>query len=208
MRILIADDQRNVGLTLADMVRYCGHDVVAVVGSGFEAIQAYTLHKPDLVLMDHWMPRLNGVTASRHIIATNPAARIVLLSAWSPMDAADKSGAVCFLPKPIELARLSATLLTISQSISPRSQPELQMPVQIEPPSSELNAPDSEHVASSLVPIPQEIISPIETFPAETFPIALPEPQGDVAQNKIVQLPVGGKSPRKRRRNSRRQPAC
>jgi len=209
MRILIADDQRNVGLTLADMVRYCGHDVVAVVGSGFEAIQAYTLHKPDLVLMDHWMPRLNGVTASRHIIATNPAARIVLLSAWSPMDAADKSGAVCFLPKPIELARLSATLLTISQSISPRSEPELQMPVQIEPPSSELHAPDSEHVASSLVPIPQEIISPIETFPAETFPIALPEPQGAVDQSKIVQLPVNEKAPRKRRRNGRkREPAC
>ena len=209
MRILIADDQRNVGLTLADMVRYCGHDVVAVVGSGFEAIQAYTLHKPDLVLMDHWMPRLNGVTASRHIIATNPAARIVLLSAWSPMDAADKSGAVCFLPKPIELARLSATLLTISQSISPRSEPELQMPVQIEPPSSELHAPDFEPVAPSWVPIPQEIISPIETFPAATFPIALPEPQGAVDQSKIVQLPVNEKPPRKRRRTGRkREPAC
>ena len=184
MRILIADDQRNVGLTLADMVRYCGHDVVAVVGSGFEAIQAYTLHKPDLVLMDHWMPRLNGVTASRHIIATNPAARIVLLSAWSPMDAADKSGAVCFLPKPIELARLSATLLTISQSISPRSEPELQMPVQIEPPSSELHAPDSEPVAPSWVPIPQEIISPIETFPAEPPSSSMRTPTCMIQENK------------------------
>src|SRR5215475_9596755 len=119
MRILIADDQRNVGLTLADMVRYCGHDVVAVVGSGFEAIQAYTLHKPDLVLMDHWMPRLNGVTASRHIIAKYPAARIVLLSAWSPLDGADESGAICFLPKPVDMARLNATLLTVSLSIAP-----------------------------------------------------------------------------------------
>jgi two-component system, chemotaxis family, chemotaxis protein CheY len=118
MRVLIADDQRSCGIALADMVRYCGHEVVAIVGSGLEAIQAYTLHKPDLVLMDHWMPRLNGVTASRHIIAKNPKARVVLLSAWSPLDGADESGAICFLPKPVELARLNATLLTLSQSVS------------------------------------------------------------------------------------------
>ena len=218
MRILIADDQRSCGLALADMVRYCGHDVIAVVGSGLEAIQAYTLHKPDLVLMDHWMPRLNGVTASRHIIAKNPAARIVLVSAWSPLDGADESGAVCFLPKPVELARLSATLLTIWQSIAPfhsdfpPADSQLEMPVRVIAPSSELHAPSSspvapqsESVAPALVPIPQEIISPIETFPVETFPIALPEPQGDLDESKIVQLPVSGKSPRKRRRNSRRR---
>ncbi|HEY6071530.1 MAG TPA: response regulator [Chthoniobacterales bacterium] len=230
MRILIADDHRSCGLALADMVRYCGHDVIAVVASGLEAIQAYTLHKPDLVLMDHWMPRLNGVTASRHIIAKNPAARIVLLSAWSPLDGADESGAVCFLPKPVELARLSATLLTISQSISPfcsdfpssnsdfpSSNSDLPSPISDLPsPASDLHAPSSSLLPSgsdlhapSSVPIPQEIISPIETFPVETFPIAIPETRGDIDQSKIVQLPVSRKAPRKRRRNSRRrQPAC
>ena len=216
MRILIADDHRNFGLALADMVRYCGHDVIGVVGSGLEAIQAYTLHKPDLVLMDYWMPRLNGVTASRHIIAKNPAARIVLISAWSPLDSTDESGAVCFLPKPVELARLSATLLTIWQSIWPLHSDLPPADSKLVPPSSALLAPSSspvapqsESVAPALVPIPQEIISPIETFPVETFPIALPEPQGDLDQSKIVQLPVSGKSPRKRRRNSRRrEPAC
>src|ERR1700730_10918210 len=94
MRVLIADDQRGVGLALADMVRCCGHQVVAVVGSGLEAINAYTLHKPDLVLMDYRMPKFNGGTACRHIIAKDPVARIILLSAWSPLDAADQSGAL------------------------------------------------------------------------------------------------------------------
>ena len=120
MRVLIADDQRSFATALADMVRYCGYDVVAIVGSGLDAIHAYTLHKPDLVLMDHWMPKLNGVTASRHIIAKNPDARVILLSAWSPLDGADESGAIAFLPKPVDLARLNATLLTVSQSIPPR----------------------------------------------------------------------------------------
>jgi two-component system, chemotaxis family, chemotaxis protein CheY len=184
MRVLIADDQRSFGTALADMVRCCGHEVVGVVGSGLEAIHAYTLHKPDLVLMDHWMPRLNGVTASRHIIAKNPAARVVLLSAWSPLDGADQSGAMCFLPKPVELDRLNATLLTISQTIAPA--PGEEIPVS-EP---EVQSPPSTPV--SVVPIPPEIISPIETFPVATFPIepAVSEEETAAAAGKARQTPV------------------
>ena len=84
MRILIADDQRSVGTSLADLVRACNHDIVAVVGSGVEAIQAYSLHHPDIVLMDYWMPKLNGATACRNIVAKDPTARVILVSGWSP----------------------------------------------------------------------------------------------------------------------------
>src|SRR5207302_259106 len=117
MRVLIADDQRSFGTALADMVRYCGHEVVAIVGSGLEAIQSYTLHQPDLVLMDNRMPKLNGVTASRHIIAKNPDARVILVSAWSPLDGADESHAMCYLPKPVDLARLNATLQKVEATL-------------------------------------------------------------------------------------------
>jgi len=99
------------------MVRYCGHEVVAIVGSGLEAIQSYTLHQPDLVLMDNRMPKLNGVTASRHIIAKNPDARVILVSAWSPLDGADESHAMCYLPKPVDLARLNATLQKVEATL-------------------------------------------------------------------------------------------
>ena len=47
MRVLIADDQKGVGSTLAAMVTDCEHEVVEVVGSGFDAIQAYDRHRPD-----------------------------------------------------------------------------------------------------------------------------------------------------------------
>jgi two-component system chemotaxis response regulator CheY len=173
MRVLIADDQRSFATVLADMVRYCGHQVVATVGSGFEAIQAYTVHKPDLVLMDHRMPKLNGVTASRHIIAKNPEARVVLLSAWSPLDGADESGAICYLPKPVEMARLNAVLLTISHSLPPS---EADLP----PPDPAAFSVDS----MPYVPIPQEIISPVETFPIMSFPLEDPVslPPNDVDQ--------------------------
>ena len=115
VRVLIADDLRSVGASLADLVRSCNHEIVAVVGSGFEAIQAYALHRPDLVLMDYWMPNLNGATACRNILAKDPTARVILVSAWAPSNGVGDSGALTLLPKPVDLDRLEATLNGIEQ---------------------------------------------------------------------------------------------
>src|ERR1041384_7452283 len=110
MRVLIADDQKNVGTCLAELVTSCHHQVVEVVGSGLEAIQAYTRHQPDVVLMDYWMPKLNGATACRNILARNPEARIILVAGWSPSDDMGNMGAVTILAKPVRLERLEAAL--------------------------------------------------------------------------------------------------
>jgi CheY-like chemotaxis protein len=40
MRVLIADDQKEVEKSLAELVSFCNHQIVGVVGSGLEAIQA------------------------------------------------------------------------------------------------------------------------------------------------------------------------
>ena len=110
MRVLIADDQKSVGTSLAELVACCHHEVVEVVGSGLEAIQAYTRHQPDVVLMDYWMPKLNGATACRNILARDPHARIILVSGWSPSDDIGTMGAVTILAKPVRLERLEAAL--------------------------------------------------------------------------------------------------
>src|SRR3954467_3571643 len=110
MRILIADDQRCVGTTLAAMVSRCQHEVVEVVGSGLEAVQAYDRHKPDVVLMDYWMAKLNGATACRHIVSRDPAARVILISAWSPPNDPKESGAIAVLAKPVDLDQLEKAL--------------------------------------------------------------------------------------------------
>ena len=118
MRVLIADDQRSVGTSLAELVRACNHDIVAVVGSGVEAIQAYSLHRPDVVLMDYWMPKLNGATACRNIVAKDPTARIILVSGWSPANGiVGDSGALALLAKPVDLDRLAAALTDAGQSL-------------------------------------------------------------------------------------------
>ena len=113
MRVLIADDQKSVGGSLADLVELCKHEVVEVVGSGLEAIQAYTRHQPDIVLMDYWMPKLNGATACRNILAKDPCAKIILVSGLSPSDDVGVMGAVTILAKPVRLERLEAVLNAI-----------------------------------------------------------------------------------------------
>jgi two-component system, chemotaxis family, chemotaxis protein CheY len=217
MRVLIADDERCVGHSLADMVRQCGHEVVAVVGSGLEAIQAYTLYRPDLVLMDLRMPKLNGVTASRHIMAKNPDARIILISGWSPLDGADESGALRLLPKPIDLDRLREALNAVLQTFSFTVMTDM-LQFNYEPAPIDPAPPVAEPLP--FIPIPQEIISPVETFPVETFPLEPPitqngfepvtvEPPVTAVPSHALTVEEGssanGNAPSKRRRNRRRR---
>jgi two-component system, chemotaxis family, chemotaxis protein CheY len=108
MRVLIADDQKSVGTSLAELVQFCRHEVVEVVSSGLEALQAYERHRPDVVLMDYQMPKLNGATACRNIVAKHPDARIILVSG-SPREIAG-SGALALLIKPVNLDQLYAAL--------------------------------------------------------------------------------------------------
>jgi two-component system chemotaxis response regulator CheY len=110
MRVLIADDQKSVGTSLAELVSLCGHEVVAVVGSGWDAIQAYEKHHPDVVLMDYWMSKLNGATACRNILAKDPTARIILISGCPPANEPIVSGAFALLEKPVRLDQLYAAL--------------------------------------------------------------------------------------------------
>ncbi len=116
MRVLIADDQRDVGATLAGLVAHCNHQVVEVVGSGLEAIQAYARHRPDVVLMDYLMAKLNGATACRNILAKDPFARVILISGVAAAIDAPRSGAFAVLNKPVALGMLEATLKAALES--------------------------------------------------------------------------------------------
>lgn len=118
MRVLIVDDERSFATTFADLVASCGHEVVDVVFSGLDAIKAYQRHRPDLVLMDYNMARLNGLTATRNILSSDPAGRIVFLSGIA--DEANlgpaASGAVGFLQKPVKIDQLQELLRKLEAS--------------------------------------------------------------------------------------------
>jgi DNA-binding NarL/FixJ family response regulator len=84
--------------------------IVGQARNGRDAVEmAHTL-KPDVILMDIAMPVLNGLEATRQILAANPAAKIVILSAHSDDEYIERmstAGAVGFLEK-----QTSAEILT------------------------------------------------------------------------------------------------
>ncbi|MDQ3200506.1 MAG: response regulator [Verrucomicrobiota bacterium] len=110
--MLIADDEKNFSTVLADLVRSCGHEVVGVVHSGLDAIRAYRQQKPDVVLMDFAMARLNGLTACRNILSDDPEGCVLFLSGLSERAelTPESSGAQAVLQKPITRARLEEVL--------------------------------------------------------------------------------------------------
>ncbi len=120
MRVLIADDQPSAAALLAELVIQCRNEVVEIVGSGLEAIQAYERHHPDVVLMDYRMSKLNGVTACRHILAKDPSARIILVTGCPPSCEVGELGVVAILTKPVHLHRLYDALHTAAHPAIPQ----------------------------------------------------------------------------------------
>jgi two-component system, NarL family, response regulator len=83
IRVLTADDHPVVRTGIAAMIaNEPDMTVVAEAGDGADAVALYDVHRPDVVLMDLRMPRLNGVAATRAILAAHPDARIVALTSY------------------------------------------------------------------------------------------------------------------------------
>jgi DNA-binding NarL/FixJ family response regulator len=83
IRVLVADDQSMVraGFRLL-LAREPDIDVIAEARTGIEAVQQAARFKPTVVLMDIRMPELDGIEATRRILAADAAARILILTTF------------------------------------------------------------------------------------------------------------------------------
>ena len=83
IRVLTADDHPVVRTGIAAMIaNEPDMTVIAEASDGASAIALYDEHRPDVVLMDLSMPRVDGVAAIREIVSANPDARIVALTTY------------------------------------------------------------------------------------------------------------------------------
>jgi DNA-binding NarL/FixJ family response regulator len=101
--VLIVDDQppfRAAARSLVSVLR--GWQVVGEVDTGEQAVSTARVEHPDVVLMDINLPGINGIEATRRILADAPDTRVVLLSTYRaddlPQDAGT-CGAVAYVRK-------------------------------------------------------------------------------------------------------------
>jgi response regulator NasT len=78
LRVLIADDEPVVAEALRARLGAEGHEVVAVAYDGAEAVMRAEASRPDLILLDIKMPKLDGITAAECIMATRPVPIIMV----------------------------------------------------------------------------------------------------------------------------------
>ncbi|NTV63093.1 MAG: response regulator [Oscillochloris sp.] len=102
-RILIAEDNDLVSLTLEEQLKGLGYDVIGIARNGAEAITLASRLKPDLIMMDIRMPEMEGTEAAARIrdLMSVP---IIMLTAYADKDTvrkAEAAGALAYLVKPV-----------------------------------------------------------------------------------------------------------
>ncbi len=82
MRIVIVDDDPLVVSALSTIVGNSNYDVTATGTSGFDAVELYKKHQPDLLMTDIRMREKSGLEASKDILTDFPEAKILLITTF------------------------------------------------------------------------------------------------------------------------------
>jgi two-component system chemotaxis response regulator CheY len=109
INILIADDLQFIKLVLRDLVEKAGFRVVGEASNGEEAVELFQEKRPDVVLMDITMPKMDGLTALKKILKIDPGANIIMCSALGQQTLivqALQMGAKDFVVKPFRPDRV------------------------------------------------------------------------------------------------------
>ncbi|MFI6325838.1 response regulator [Nonomuraea sp. NPDC050556] len=113
MRVVVADDQALVRSGFGMILAADGIEVVAEAADGVEAVAEVRRTRPDLVLMDIRMPRMDGLEATRQIMASGVATRVLILTTYDVdqyVYAAITAGASGFLLKDVTPEHLVAAV--------------------------------------------------------------------------------------------------
>jgi DNA-binding NarL/FixJ family response regulator len=127
IRVLLADDQPLIRAGIAMLLdAETDIDIVGESGDGGRAVELARTLQPDVVLMDVRMPGVDGIEATRRIVARDPAARVLILTTFDLDEyafSALRAGASGFVLKDVpvdELARAVRSVANGDAVVSPR----------------------------------------------------------------------------------------
>jgi DNA-binding NarL/FixJ family response regulator len=160
IRVLIADDQPVVRDGLAMLLSLIDDiEIVATAADGIEAVERARSERPDIVMMDLRMPRLEGAEATRQILAALPDTRVLVLTTYADDDflfPALQAGARGYLTKDAtaeEIEHAIRALIAGQTHLDPAVQLRLVTAVLDQPPP----APATEPAPATQPDLPDEL---------------------------------------------------
>jgi len=116
MKLLVIDDAPEMLKAFRDILEAYGCEV-HVAENGEEGLLRFAEVKPDIVLMDILMPKLDGINATRRIMEIDPSAKIIAISAVGKRGLDDEcrlAGAKKFLLKPFKIKELISCINSVA----------------------------------------------------------------------------------------------
>ena len=118
VRILLADDQRLVRESLGTLLGLLdGIELVGAASDGEQALELVRRHRPQVVLMDLRMPRMDGIEATRRVRELDPDVQVIALTTFADDDSvlgALRAGARGYLTKDASSEDIRAAILTVA----------------------------------------------------------------------------------------------
>ena len=114
--VLVIDDEESIRISLTGALKDEGYRVM-VAGSGKEGIDAIRAERPDVILLDIWMPGMDGLETLRQIKSEWPDLIVIMMSGHGTIETAVKAvrlGAQDFVEKPLSLEK---TLLAVRNAL-------------------------------------------------------------------------------------------
>ncbi|MCX8117205.1 MAG: UDP-3-O-acyl-N-acetylglucosamine deacetylase [Desulfobacterota bacterium] len=131
-RILIVDDEERVLESIRGVLEDEGFRVTAVK-SGTEALEAFQRERPDVTLLDIWMPGMDGIEVLKRLKGIDPDCQVIMISGHATIStamAAVKQGALDFIEKPISLdALLKSVRVALDRPVEGMEDPQAPAPV-------------------------------------------------------------------------------
>ena len=119
VNVMVIDDSDAIRMVLKDILVIGQHKLVAELASGIGALEEYTKTKPDIVLLDMAMPKKDGLTALKEIIAYDPKAKVIMISASDNQETVKEcinAGASTYVLKPFNFQEVLKIINSVAKS--------------------------------------------------------------------------------------------